>query len=237
MALPLRGGDGVPRRVIRPVALRDGPLHHRADPLVHGPRGRGLARPDGLEDSEHVGRRDLAHAFAADTRMGVVPQRLPPLPGHAGWVLPGRRVDRDHLLDGRLEGGDPRVSRVVAPMDCPPVLQRLLSRLPERHDRVRAQSEIGRLPSHSNALAPGLGDAPGLHPVDAEVQAEPAEPAVAVASRRLHPRHEGGRKRSFAHVVNPTCVSHIDGYTMVHHGTNQHKSEPVNTARIRRITL
>ena len=41
-----RGGDGVPRRVVQPVALRDGPLHHRADPLVHGPRGRGLARPD-----------------------------------------------------------------------------------------------------------------------------------------------------------------------------------------------
>ena len=169
--------------------------------------------------------------------MGVVPQRLPPLSGDAGRALPGRRVDRDHLLDGRLEGGNPHGSRVVAPMERAPVLKRLLPRVLERHDRIRAQSEIGGLPSRSNALSPGLGDAPGLHSVDAEIQPESAAPPVAVASRRLHPCHEGGRKRSFTHVLCPTCVSQIDGYTMVQHGTTRHKREPVNTAKTRHIML
>ena len=104
----------------------------------------------------------------------------------------------------------PRGSRVVAPMDRPPVLQRLLSRLPERHDRVRAQSEIGRLPSHSNPLTPGLGDAPGLHSAGAEVQPVPAVPTVAVA---YCPVGAPFRRPSFSKVqptakrVQPTAIA------------------------------
>ena len=140
--------------------------------------------------------------------MGVVPQRLPPLPGDAGRVLPGRRVDRDHLLDGRLEGGNPRGSRVVAPMDRPPVRAFSLACSPSAFSLARARTSLSVTTGHEGGRTSPVRRIGGLpspylesadprtwrrarrrgaaHSVDAEVQPETSRrsPPVAVASRR-----------------------------------------------------
>ena len=174
---------------------------------------------------EHVGRCDLAHAFAADARMGVVPQRLPPLSGDAGRV------------SSRSASGSRSPSRQPPRRWEPP---RLSGRGPNGATRLFSSAfslaslsvttgyepspRLVGFPPARIALAPGLGDAPGLHSVDAEVQPESAAPPVAVASRRLHPCHEGSRKRSFTHVpsrgVSYLCIT----YRRIYHGTTRYDS-------------
>ena len=51
---------------VQPVALRDGPLHHRRDPLTH-PLGRlVLLVPDRKQHDHDIGGRDLVHPLPAD---------------------------------------------------------------------------------------------------------------------------------------------------------------------------
>ena len=47
--------EGLARRVVRPVAHRDRPLRHGADPLPYPPRGLRLVVPDRGQDCEHIG--------------------------------------------------------------------------------------------------------------------------------------------------------------------------------------
>ena len=47
--------EGVARRVVRPVAHRDGPLHHGADPLRYALRGLRLVVRDRGQDCQHIG--------------------------------------------------------------------------------------------------------------------------------------------------------------------------------------
>ena len=60
-----RGGDRVAGGVVVAVALRDGPLHHGADPLAHAPHGFGLGVPVRDQDGHHVGGGDLVDPSAA----------------------------------------------------------------------------------------------------------------------------------------------------------------------------
>ena len=54
--LPSEGlPEGVARRVVRPVAHCDRPLHHGADPLPYPPRGLRLVVPDRGQDCQHIG--------------------------------------------------------------------------------------------------------------------------------------------------------------------------------------
>ena len=63
--------EGLARRVVRPVAHRDRPLRHGADPLPYPPRGLRLVVPDRGQDCEHIKgvivknwRRDSPPTFA-----------------------------------------------------------------------------------------------------------------------------------------------------------------------------
>ena len=95
--------DGLAGRIVLAVSLRDGPVHDRADSPSHLARGFVLARPDRHEDSHHVGGRDLVDARAADLRVGVRPERRPPERSRLAAVLPCFAMERDDLVDRRLE--------------------------------------------------------------------------------------------------------------------------------------
>ena len=60
--------EGIARRVVRPVAHGDCPLHHGTDPLTYPPRSLGLVVPDRSEDRQCVGRGHLGHGHRPDAR-------------------------------------------------------------------------------------------------------------------------------------------------------------------------
>ena len=103
-----RGGDRVAGGVVVAVALRDGPLHHRADPLAHAAHGLVLGVPVRDQHGHHVGGGDLVDPLAAEPLHGVVPERRPPLLLALSGVLPAFAVDGDHGLERVREGGHVR---------------------------------------------------------------------------------------------------------------------------------
>ena len=60
--------EGVARRVVRPIAHRDRPLHHGTDPLPHPPRGLRLVVPDRRQDRQRVSRGHVGHGHRPDAR-------------------------------------------------------------------------------------------------------------------------------------------------------------------------
>ena len=100
-----RGRNRVAGGVVAPVALRDGPLHDRADTLAHPAHGFVLGVPVRDEDGHHVRGGDLVDPSPAESRHGVVPEARPPLFLALARVLPAFAVDCDHGFDRLGEGG------------------------------------------------------------------------------------------------------------------------------------
>ena len=103
-----------PGRIVHPVALGNGPLHHCADPLPHSPGRRGLAVPDGQEHGHDIGRGDPVHPHPAQLRVDVAAQaRLPyrrrdgRFSSSAGtWRIPWWRPARRSGRSGAGRPGD-----------------------------------------------------------------------------------------------------------------------------------
>ena len=72
----------LPSRVVRPVSLRDGPLHDGADVLPHSTRSFGLPMPDRIQDSQNVRTGDVINVTGADVGKNIASQQVPPLSLH-----------------------------------------------------------------------------------------------------------------------------------------------------------
>ena len=99
-----RGRNRVAGGIVAPVALRDGPLHHRADALAHPPHGFVFGVPVRDQDGHHVHGGDLVDPSPAESRHGVVPEARPPLLLALARVLPAFAMDADHGVDRLGEG-------------------------------------------------------------------------------------------------------------------------------------
>ena len=195
-----RGGDRVPGRIVLAVALRDRPLHDRADPLPDASRGLPLRRPDRQQHLHDIGGVDAVHALRADLRHRVVPQAGAPLGGGLAAVLPVRRVDPDDRLDGLLEGrgATGAVPGIAALGDDAGVGERPLPRACERDDRVGAEADVGGFSVEAYPLRPGLGEAAGGGRFHKKAQAVSAA-SIAVAAGNVDGIDEGGEESLGTH--------------------------------------
>ena len=153
-------GDGVARGVVLPVALRDGPLHDRADSPAHLPGRLVLAGPDGHQDGHDVCGRDLVDGLVADVGVGVLAEGRPPKGGRLAAVLPAFAMDRDHLLDGvlkRRRPGLPSVGQGIAAVgDGATVGESAVAGHCEGDHRPPAQAEIVSAAFDGDPLHPVL---------------------------------------------------------------------------------
>ena len=101
------GIDDDSRRIVRPLALRDGPAADRRDTLLH-PAGRlALRTPDRLQHRHDVPRGNVRYGQFSHARVDVGFQTGPPL-GPGLRTAPGRLVHADDRLgcfgEGRCHG-------------------------------------------------------------------------------------------------------------------------------------
>ena len=176
-------------RVVDPELHRHRPLQHRTEALAQPPGGLRLRVPDGGEDLQHVGARDLRHRHLPDTREGVPLEGQDPLAAvrptsPAGALLfhhtRGGFSEARYALRTTLLG-----KRVAALAGQLAVGQRLLPGLGEGDQRDAAEPELAAPAADDQALNP----APGSARLDEEVQPV----AVRVSSRRGG-AYEGGRQ-------------------------------------------
>ena len=201
--------QGVTRRIVLSIALGDGPLHHRADPLAQSACGFGLVMPDRGEYRQHVGRGHLGDGERAKMRMRVLLQRGSPLRGVLG-VAPAGAVQRQDLRGSLLERRyAPCVAALGEGVAAGPrelaVGQGHVTRLGQRHDVVAAEPE----------RPGGAADHEPLHPapcarwIDVQIQAV----AVAVAPGLRH----GADERAGERVVGvPAAGFGASGCFLVH---------------------
>ena len=150
-------------RVVDPELHRHRPLQHRMDALPQPPGGVRLRVPDGSEDLQHVGARDLRDRHLPDAREGVPLEGQDPLAAlrptsPAGLLLfhntRGGFGEAWHALRTTLLG-----KRVAALAGQLTVGQRLLPRLGERDQRDAAEPELAALAPDDQALNPDPGSA------------------------------------------------------------------------------
>ena len=178
-----RGGNGVARRVVLAVALRDRPLHDGANPLADSAGGFPFRGPDRKQDLHDVGGGHAVHAFTADPRHGVVAQAGAPLGGGLAAVFPVFGVDLDDGLHGLLEGRGAAglVAQVAALGDDPRVGERLLPRAGEGDDGVGAEADVGGLAVEAYPLGSRFGEAAVGCRFDEQAQAMSAAPVAVPA--------------------------------------------------------
>lgn len=70
---------GVASRIVLAIALRDGPLHDRADSLAHSSSRLALFVPDRQQHGRDVGGGNIAEAELPESRDRVVAKASPPL--------------------------------------------------------------------------------------------------------------------------------------------------------------
>ena len=147
-----------------------GPFQDRLQALAHPPgRGRPLV-PDGREDLQHVGTRNLRDRHLADAREGEPPQARDPLAG-VSRIAPSGPLLFQHTRGGFGEGGDGLAASLLG--ERVPTLaselavdERLLPGLGQRDQGNAAESELTAAATDEEALNPAAGSA-GL---DEEVQ-------------------------------------------------------------------
>ena len=166
--------------VVDPELHRHGPFQDRAQTLAHPPGGLRLPVPDGREDLEHVGARDLRDGHLADAREGEPPQARHPLAGVSPIAPAGPLLfqhTRGGFGKGRYALGAALLRQWVPALAGKlAVDERLLPGLGQRDQGNAAESELTAAAADDEALNP----APGSARLDKEEQAV----AVSVSSGR-----------------------------------------------------
>ena len=208
-----RRGNGVARRVVVAVPLRDRPLHHRADALAHPAGGHALGGPDGQQHRHDVGGGDGVDALSRQARQDVVAHARAPLAlGAPALPVPG--VDRDYGLIGLREGGHllHEPPGVAALGDGARVGERLLAGHGKGDHRVGAEAEAGLGAVGGDSLRPGLGEAAGLAGRDQQAQSVTAVP-IPVPAGDVDGPDEGGAE---ANGVTFSGRDHVSSYSSVY---------------------
>ena len=175
--------------IVGAVVHRNRPIHHGADALAHAPGRMRLHVPDGREDLQHVGARDLRDRTPSDAREGIALKTAQPCSGVCR-VAPSCPLLLDDKRSGDGEGGHG--------LGAPPLSERIAARardlavgagdgagLGERDRIYAAESEFALPAADDEPLNP----APGSGRLDEQVEAV----AVTVSSRR-GVSDEGGRE-------------------------------------------
>ena len=151
--------QGIADRTIVPVALEDGPVHDRLDALPDTAGCLGLGVPDGRQDFQYLGLRDLTHRDVADRRERVGLQDLFPLIGVLR-VFPGGAAKVDYFGCCLGEGGNgiPMLFRqgIYPVPDLLLILLGVISRLFERNRRESPQPQPAALALDNQPLDPVL---------------------------------------------------------------------------------
>ena len=176
-------------RVVDPKLHRYGPFQHRMEALAQLPGGGRLLVPDGSEDPQHVGARDLRHRHLPDPREGIPLEGPDPVAAVRPTSPPGPLL-LDHTSSGFGERGyatgAPLLGqRVAARAGELAVGQRLLAGLGQRDQGDAPESELALAAPNDEPLNP----APRSRRLHVEVQPV----AVRVSSRRGG-AHESGRQ-------------------------------------------
>ena len=151
--------QGIADRTIVPVVLEDGPVHDRLDALPDTAGCLGLGVPDGSQDFQYLGLRDLTHRDVADRRERVGLQALFPLICVLR-VFPGGAAKVDYFGCCLGEGGNgiPMLFRqgIYPVPDLLLILLGVISRLFERNRRESPQPQPAALALDNQQLDPVL---------------------------------------------------------------------------------
>ena len=122
--------------------LRDGPLHHRRNPLFHAASGLGDLVPYRRKTGHDIPGRDQIHPLVPKPGTHIGPKTRPPMLLRPTTRFPLRRIEPDRSLGGITKSRHPASPGIATLLDSLSVAESPPAGLRQIDSRVATQPEV-----------------------------------------------------------------------------------------------